>query len=71
MLQRLADPVRRPGLLCFSNPQQQGIFFLLKRCVTVLQRLNAIIDRFLLNQDRLVLCCRVLSLTLGLLLLLW
>src|SRR4029077_15396297 len=66
----LTTPVRRPRLFCFSNPEQRGIFVLLKRCVTVLQRLNAIVGRCLLNQDCVVLCSRVLSLTLGLLLLL-
>src|SRR5258708_3508563 len=57
----LTTPVRRPRLFCFSNPQQRGIFVLLKRCVTVLQRLNATGGRFLLDG----LCCHLLSVMLG------
>src|SRR6266516_2366277 len=67
--QLLTDRVRRSRLLCLTNPLQQGVFFCLKRCVAVLQR-HAIFGRLLLGDNRLVLCCCFLSLTLGRLLLL-
>src|ERR1700730_14561104 len=61
----LALPVLRPGLLCFSNSQQQSVFFLLKSRIAVLQRLNPVFGRLLFSQHRIILCCRVFSLTLG------
>src|ERR1043166_7499086 len=57
------------GLLCLADLAKQIVFLLLKLVVAGLQHLSSIFSCFLLGQDRVVLCSRVFSFTLGLLLL--
>src|SRR6266705_2227555 len=66
----LATVVYRSGPLRLAYLEKQVVFLPLKLVVLGLQSLSAILSCFLFGENRLLLCCYVLSFTLGLFLLL-
>src|SRR5262252_8774593 len=61
--------VCRPRLLCLADLAKQIVFLSLQVVVAGLQCFSSIFGCFLFSQNRVVLCCRILSFTLGLFLL--
>src|SRR6266436_4019619 len=65
VLQFLADSVCGSGLLCLADLEKQVVLLFLKLTIAGLQSLSAIFGCVLFEENRLLLCCCGLSLTLG------
>src|ERR1041385_6079992 len=66
----LPTVVRGSGLLSLADLAKQVVFLFLKLVIAGLQSLSSIFGCLLLGQNRVVLCCRVFTFTLGLFVLL-